>query len=858
MSMATPPPPETSLHPMMLPLVYAWRELRGGLRGFYVFIACIAIGVMAISGVGSVSRSLSDGLAREGRTILGGDIAYALVQREATSNERAFIAKQGDVSQAAIMRAMVKSVDGRLALAEIKAVDGAYPLTGQITAEPAQTVAQALAKNGEAHGALIDPALLLRLDLKIGEHVNIGEARFEIRGSLVSEPDKLAGGMGFGPRVLISIDALHATGLLQPGSLIRWLYRVRASDGPLSEAQTASMIEESRRAFPEAGWDIRSRANASPQLERNIERFTQFLTLVGLASLIVGGVGVANAVKGHIDRRRATIATLKSLGATGGRIFAIYLVQVLLLAFGGVLIGAVLGAVMPWLVLRLFGHLIPLPLEPALHLGELWLAVLYGLLTALAFALWPLGRAHDVPVSDLFRDNLGEDKRWPRRLYVLLTIGAIVLLTAIAVWLAYDRRIAMIFAAASFAVFVVLGLVASGLMNITKRLPRAAWPMVRLALANIHRPGALTPSVVLSLGLGVALLVTIVQIDFNLRRQFTAALPDHAPSFYFVDIPSKDAAEFDSFIAQSAPQAKVERVPMLRGRIISAGGVPAENLKPSPDIEWVLQSDRGITYATNVPDGSRITSGQWWGADYNGPPLVSFEKKIADGLGLKIGDPVRVNVLGRNIDVTIANLRTLDWQGLGINFVMVFSPNTFRGAPHTHIATLTQPDADAAEEARIMKSVASAFPSVTAVRVREALETIGGVVTNLILAIRGASAITLLAAVLVLGGALAAGRRQRVYDAVILKTLGATRARLSFAYLIEYAILGLTAGAFGVATGSLAAQLVVTQMMSLSFVWFPIAALSVTGAALVLTILLGFAGTLAALRQKPAAVLRHL
>jgi putative ABC transport system permease protein len=365
--------------------------------------------------------------------------------------------------------------------------------------------------------------------------------------------------------------------------------------------------------------------------------------------------------------------------------------------------------------------------------------------------------------------------------------------------------------------------------------------------------------VVLSLGLGLALLVTVIEIEGNLRRQFIAALPDRAPSFYFVDIQNSDAERFDAFIRQQAPRAQLERVPMLRGRIVAANGIKAEDLKPAPQAAWVLQSDRGITYTGEIPAGSRVVAGEWWGPDYRGPPLVSFENKLADGLGLKLGDEVMVNVLGRNVTARIANLRAVDWQNLGINFVLVFSPDAFRGAPHTHIATLTYPPGGTApEEAALLKIMANAFPSITIVRVKEALEAVGTLVSNLVLGLRGASLVTLLAAVLVLGGALAAGHRHRVYDAVVLKTLGATRARLLAAYGLEYLLLGLATALFGVAAGSIAAWFVVTEVMNLTFVWLPAPAAAAAFGALMVTVILGLVGTFTALSHKPAPVLRNL
>ncbi|RZN24304.1 ABC transporter permease [Bradyrhizobium sp. Leo121] len=841
-----------------LALRYALRELRGGLRGFYVFIACIALGVMAIAGVGSVAASLSEGLTREGRTLLGGDVSFSLMQREAKPAEIAFLRTHGDVSVGATLRAMARNPAGTLALVELKAVDGSYPLLGELTLNPKMPVSDLFAERNGVFGAGVDSTLLARLDLKLGDDVSIGGATFQIRSVVEAEPDKLVGGVGLGPRFLVSEAGLRATGLLQPGSLVRWIYRVKLPGNANDDRATTTFIDGARNALPEAGWEIRSRDNASPQLERNINRFTQFLTLVGLAALLVGGVGVANAVKSHIDRRRDVIASFKALGATGRDVFTIYLTQVIVLATIGSVIGLALGAALPFVIVGVFGKLLPLPVIPALHPDELALSFVYGLLTALAFGLWPLGRVHDVPVAALFRDTVASEWHRPRWSYLALMGAVIALLIAVAVGLSYDKRIAAVFVASSIAVFVLLRLIAAGLMALARRLPRSRVTMVRLAVANIHRPGALTPSVVLSLGLGLAVLVTITQIDGNLRRQFLAALPDRAPSFFFIDIPSTEADRFSAFLKQTTPDGTVEDVPMLRGRIVAARGVKADELKPSVDAEWVLQSDRGLTYTGEVPKGSKVVEGEWWGADYHGPPLVSMEKKIADGLRLKIGDEIVVNVLGRDISAKIANLRNIDWQGLGINFVLVFSPNAFKGAPHSHVATLTEAHPSPSDDARIIKQVADAFPMVTSVRVREALETIGSVVTNLVLAIRGASAVTLISAILVLGGALAAGHRHRVYDAVILKTLGATRARLLGAYALEYLMIGFATALFGVFAGSIAAWLIVTRLMTLSFVWEAGSAAAVVVAALIVTVGLGLAGTLLALNQKPAAVLRNL
>ncbi len=839
-------------------LKIALRELRGGVRGFGVFLACLAIGVTAIAGVGSFARALSDGMLREGSRILGGDIAFSLIHRQASAAEMEFFRSKGAVSEIGTMRAMARATSGAATLVELKAVDGAYPLTGAFQLEPNVALPKALLRVGNRFGAVVEQTLLLRLGVTPGTEIRIGDATFLITGTIASEPDRVGAGVGFGPRLIISQEALRATGLVQPGSLVRWSYRVRmndSSDGALRATQV-----QARELFPNAGWEVRTRSSASPRLEQNVRRLAEFLTLVGLTALLVGGVGVANAVMHYLERKRADIATFKAVGASGGRVFSIYLAEIGMIALVGIALGLAVGTALPFLITSLFGKLIPLPLAPGVHLGVIALASAFGVLVALAFALWPLGRAHDVPVSALFRDTVEESKRWPRRRYVLMVVLAVVFLATLALLVAESRRIALIYIVAAAAIFLVLRFLAWGLMTIAAKLPRPRSTALRLALANIHRPGALTPSVVLSLGLGLALLVTLTLIDGNLRRQLTQSLPKSAPSFFFVDIPSSDVERFNAFIKQHGGNGDLSEVPMLRGRILRVKDVPADQVKVlDPEQAWVLQSDRGITFTDALPEGSALVAGEWWPKDYSGQPLVSFEKRAADGLGLKVGDKVSVNVLGRTIEAQIANLRTVEWESLGINFVMLFSPNTFRGAPHTILATLTYPNGGSQKtEIELQRLVAGEFPAVTTVRVKEALETINALVADIAIAVRGASSVTLIASILVLAGALAAGHHNRVYDAVILKTLGATRRRLLLAYGAEYAILGLATAIFATAAGAVAAWFVVENVMNFRFQFEPAAAALAALTAVVLTVVLGLIGTWRALGQKPAPVLRNL
>ncbi|MBV9077449.1 MAG: FtsX-like permease family protein [Methylobacteriaceae bacterium] len=852
---ARPPAPRW---PLVLRL--AVRELRAGLGGFAVFIACIALGVAAISGVAAVSRSLVAGVTTQSRSILGGDAAFALIGREASPAERTYLAGRGTLSEVATLRAMAAGPD-TAALAELKAVDRAYPTIGELETDPPAPAGGAerlLAERDGAYGGVADPALFARLGIEPGARIRVGDATIEMRARLVSEPDKIASGIGFGPRLLVSQAALAATGLVQPGSLVRWIYRVVLPLGRDGDGEVDRLVERARQAFPEAGWDVRTRRNADPRFTANIGRFSQFLTLVGLTALLVGGVGVANAVAAFVERKRGSIAVLKSIGATGGRVVAIYLTQVMLIAAGGIAIGAAIGAALPFAVAGALRSSLPIPIAPVLSPADFGLAALYGLLTALAFSLLPLGRAHDISVQGLFRDRVAPGRRTTRPAYLAGAIAAGLALAAVAVLAAQDRRVALIFIAAAAIAFVILRLAGALIVALARRLPRSARAPVRLGVANLHRPGSLTPTLVLSLGLGVTLLVTLAVIDGSFRRELTRTLPERAPNFFFIDVPSRVAGEFRDFLGREAPGGAIEDVPMMRGRITAIRGVPVGQIKAAGEVAWVLDGDRGITYAREVPEGSSVVAGAWWEPDHRGEPLVSFDDEIAKGLGLGVGDQVGVNVLGRSLTARVANLRRIDWKRLGISFVMVFSPNAFAGAPHTDLMTLTlPPGADARTvEPRLLREAARAYPAVTSVRVKDALEAVDKVVSQLVTAIRAASAVALLASLLVLAGAVAAGHRARLYDAVVLKVLGATRGKLVLAYLVEYGVLGLATAALGTAAGLAAGAVVVGRVMGLTVDLSLGEAAASALLAVLVAVVLGLAGTWRVLGQKPASYLR--
>ena len=840
---------------------FALRDLRGGLAGLRVFLVCIALGVAAIVGVESLAKALDDGLGAQGRVILGGDASFSLIHRRLSPEEQAFLELYGALSTIATMRAMARTESGDAALVEVKAVEPSWPMIGAAAFEPSMSPAQTLAESEGVFGAGAEEPLLARLHLRIGDVFRLGEAKFVLRAVLVSEPDRLAIGVGLGPRLLISQAALNATGLVQPGSLVRWTTRAVIGGPGRAPDETAvkALIRKANATFPQAGWETRSRLNVSPDFTRDLDRFAEFLTLTGLLSLVVGGVGVANAAQGFVERKRATLAILKAIGATGTSVVLLALVEFAVVALAGALAGAAIGVAIPFAVNRLFADIIPIPLEPSVDPRIMLLGLAYGLLTALAFSIPPLGRAHDLPVTTLIRDLAEERQGRPRPRYLIGATLAGGALIALAVATSPQRTIAIAVAGATLAAFVALRLVALGIGFAARHAGASPLVELRMALAAIYRPGALTASVVLSLGLGLTALVALTLIDFNMRNELRQTQPGVTPSVFFLDLRSSQAAAFLDFLEREVPGAKVSEVPMMRGRFVEIAGRPVGQVRASDKVAWALEGDRGVTFSAKPPEGSEVVAGTWWPGEYAGPPLVSMEKEVADGLGLKIGDTIVANVVGRDIAATVANLRKVNWRSYAINFVLVYSPNAFSGAPYSELVSAALPLGDGPDkEIALLRAAAHDFPTVASVRVRDALETVERLVAKLGLAIRAATGVALLTSVLVLAAALAANRRARLADTAILKILGATRSRLTAMFLVEYAILGGATAVFGVGAGALTAYLAVTRIMFSDFVFDWTSALAAAGGGLVFTVALGMIGAWRILGQKPAAFLREL
>jgi putative ABC transport system permease protein len=838
---------------MSLAVRLARREMRSGLAGFRLFIACLALGVAAITGILSFSRAVEEGLRADAREILGGDVAISLLYREATPEQIDFLKTQGQLVRWIDSRAMARPTksDGRPTLVQLKAVEPAYPLYGTVELQGGSSLADALAKRDGVWGAVVEEAALKRMNLAPGDRVRVGDVTVEVRGIIAREPDRgLNAFASLGPRLMIPFEAVTESGLIQPGSLLNWEYRLRLPPG----TSDVAAINALKGRFPDAGWRVRGLAEAGGGIRFWLDRLTQFIGLIGLASLLVGGVGVGNAISSFLAGRLRTIAIMKCLGAPERLVLSTYLIQLSALALLGVAIGLAIGAALPFLAQSLIAEVLPVRARVALYVEPLAIAGAFGLLVSLMFTLMPLMRARRVPAATLMRGAVvAASGRLPWR--DALLIGAVAMaLAAFTIFTADSRSIAAWFVLGAVAAFIAFPLLARLLMLAAAHAGKPRLAGLRLALANLHRPGAPTPIVMLSLGLGLTVLVATALIEGNLREQLTQRIPSDAPAFFFVDIQSTQMPAFEKAIAAIPGAGALDKVPSLRGRIVKLGGKPTSEVAVPPEARWAVDGDRGVTYSATPPEGSRIVAGEWWPADYHGPQLISFDEGLAHAFGLKLGDTITVNVLGRDIEATIASLRRIEWTTLAINFVFVYSPGTLDKAPHTFLATVkATPDAEDA----IFKTVTDQFPNVTVVRIRDAIETVADVLGNIGLASRVIGFLSILAGVLVLAGAMLATQQRRVHEAVVMKVLGATRARIAGIFAWEFAALGLATAVAALGIGTLGAYLVVHRLMGLDWVFLPTVAVAVALGAMALTLAFGLAGTLAALRQRPLALLRN-
>lgn len=840
---------------MSLPLATAWaiarRDLNARFRGLRLLLVCIFLGTAALAAIGTLTSAIERELEASGQTLLGGDLEVEVWQRTLRPEEVKALSAYGTISSGYRMQAMASTPDAA-APVELKAVDAKWPMFGTLTLEDGRSVSAPSGKD-----AWIAQSALERLGIRVGDSFKVGTVTLRAAGVIKDEPDRLSEGFQLGPTVIVADTVPAEAGLIAPGALYQSKHRI-AFRNPSRDPEA---VEEAlTKQFPTAGFDIRTRDRASPGADRFVRQMSDFLTLVGLAALVIAGIGIAGGVSSYLDQRRSSIATLKVLGATSADIVRIYAMQIGVAALAGSLAGLAAGVAITPLLAGALQGLLPVESGFIIAPAPLALAAGYGLLVAFAFAAAPLLRARTFPAMALMRSGIVPLARDKRALLAtglgLAAICALALLTT-----AHPMLSGGFLLGAGGALALLAGL-GWGIQRLARRLPRPANPLFRSAIANIHRPGAPTGALVTALGFGLAAFVLLAAVQSAIDGNIAQRVPREAPDYFVLDVPPAKEARFTELIRAEFPQAKVRTVPTMRGAVLAYGPkdkmVRVADLKEIPEGAWPLRGERGLTYADTLPEGNRITQGTWWKAG-EPEPQVSVDARFAEAVGLKPGDYLTIGILGVERTARIANIREIDWESMGFNFALVFSASAIADAPHNLSATIDLPEgADSAAKGRLLRALVKELPSSSVIEVGGILVEARKLLEQVSLATLAAAAVTVLAGLAVLMGAIAAARAARTYDTVMLRVLGASRRQILLLQLAEYGLLAAVLALVALALGGGLAWVVITQLFEFDWLpdWGEVLGVLALGVALVLGFAL--AGSLPLLGAKPARALREL
>ena len=827
------------------------RELRTGMRGLWIFFLCLVLGVGTIATVQLVSSGISTGLRVDGRQLLGGDIALRRLYRPADQQESQWFEHPDRLATFAQLRTMAQSVLSDLPLlVSLKAVNDQYPLFGQVRLNTSESLQEALEQRDDQWGAVAEATVLERLGLDVGDDIIIGNQTYTLRAVLDHEPDRIsAGGMRLGARILVAFDSLEPTGLVRPGSMIYWHYRLSWDSTPPS----ASWLAEFRHYFQQAGWRIRDATNAVPQLTQFIWRFTTLLTFVGLAALLIGGVGMTVGIRGYLETKHTTLAIFKCLGATRRMIFWVFFLSILIIAMMAIVVGLATSIVVAIGLTTLLADILPGGGYIAIDVKGLALAACFGLLTVVTFSVWPLALVNDVSAADLFRQRAVPIQVRPRRAVMITIVLSAIAMLGLAIVSFHEYLITIWFVGGFLIILGLFRLAAWAIqrMATTRSIRDPRW---RLAMTNLYRPGNSTARIMISLGLGLTILVAVGLIEGNFIHQVQQNLPDSAPDFFFIDIQPDQYESFKNIIETTPQVSIIDSAPSLRGRIVDINGVAAQEALVNPDHAWLIRGDRGITFSAQLPRNVTIIKGEWWLPTYSGPPQISIYRDIAEAFNIGVGDRIGINILGRTIPSQIANIRDIDFLSLGINFTIIFSPGLIERAPFTYLATVR---ATAESEGALLHTLAQRFSNISAIRVRDALTIAHERISTIGFAVRVIVAVLLVAGILVLTGTISADQRRRVYSAIIFKVLGATRLDLVRAYLLEYSCLGILTALLAAILGTIIGWAVLTQILNWPWIFLLEPLIIIVTLTTLGTIFLGFLGTWRALGSSAMPILRN-
>lgn len=826
----------------------AWRELRHGWRHFINFLACLALGVAVITTIGTLSAAIHSAMDNEAGSLLGGNAELTLNNGPATPEQEAMLGAFGKVSHVVTTRAMLRHGETPL-LVEVKGIDPAYPMLGELRLAAAVTRESVFTADSVA----VDQSLLEQLDAKIGDEIILGNGRYTLGAVIEKEPDRVVQIFTFGPRLMLSQEALARSGLLQGYSLARHHYRILLSPG----AQLEQLEAQLQQTFPEGTWRLKTGTDGNDSVDRFLDQLTLFLSLSGLATFLIGGIGIGSSVRAYMEKKTEAIAVMKTLGASRAQILGVYTLVTAILTLIGSVIGIAIATLGAALFLPVVARWLPVDSHVLLSLPTALLAIWYGLLISYLFSLPALLNALEIRPSLLFRRSAGiislpQSKRtWKlESLLALVLLGTLLLNHS-------DSRFVLGFAAVALLSFLLFSACTKAVQAAARRIT-VRRPWLRLALGNLHRPGATTGTVILAIGVSLTVLIAVTLTEANFQQRITQVIDADAPSLFMMDIQPDQAQEMKALLTEAAGDVKrVMMFPMARGRIVALNGQPVDESMVDEDVRWAIRGDRGLSYSAAPPQNANITQGQWWPADYRGAPQLSVEERFLPGMGLKLGDTMTVDILGEQITATITSARRMDYTSFQMNFAMMFSPGVIDDFPQTMLATVYLPG-DSKSRQMLVREITQRFPNVTTIQTTEAVERVKEVLERIATALSLTVTVSLAAGILVLSSALSAMLSYRMYDTAVLKVLGARRRDILKAYSSEWMLLASVTALIAAGLGTFGAWLIMQRMPGeRAFHPMPEVTLITLLGCIAVIWLVGYIGNRQVFRLRPAGLLRN-
>ena len=844
----------------------AYRELRASWRRLIFFFCCVAIGVGGIVALRSLVQNVRTALATEARSLTAGDIYVRTDQPwsdevQGRIRERAAGVPGAELTETVdtvTMARLPADVGTRTKVVEVRGVEPVFPFYGRFTLESGATYSSALLRD---RGALVGRELLPQLGVAVGDRILIGDETFTIRDAIVTEPGRQLGGFSLGPRVLVAHAALARTGLVGFGSRAERQFLLRVPE----EASIDPLVRLLREDLQEAFVRIGSYRRTENRIERNFSRAENYLSLIGFVIVILGGIGVWSVTRVFVQQRLRSAAILKCLGATAAGVLAVYVVQVALLGLGGALLGvgvawAVLAAVPESLASQAAATTGFQVVSTALTPSAVLQGLAVGLLVSLLFALVPLLDTRHAKPLLLLRQGDASGALPPDRVRIAATILVGLGLVGVAAWQAASLEVGAYVAGGFIGVAGALHLLGRALVRLTRPLEAARWFPLRHAALNLRRPGNQTRVVLLAVGLGSFFIIGVHAVQANLLASFSLELRDDMPDMFLIDVQQDQADGVtrvlrDAGLGGPGGVGAPELIPVLRARVTAVTG-PATSIEGRRAVRRAgFGREYTVTYRDRLEDNERIVAGAFWDASPASSPEVSIEDSLMER-GMRLGDTVRFDVLGRIVEARVTSVREVDWDdSRSGGFMFLFSPGTFDGAPHSYISFLrgpVEPDARGA----LQRTLVDRYPNVSVIDGLEIIRTFRRVLDYVTLAVTVVGAIALLAGGLILVGSVAMTKFQRLFDAAVFKTLGANTRLIAVMYVFEYGVLGTLAGLVG-SIGALALTWALTRQV-LDVPWTPAPAVNIGGVLVtaVVVLVVGVASSVDVLRRKPLLTLR--